>query len=84
MAMTDQHFELFKKYIDVRIHELELKDDQALWQLIKLDWDILNDQPAMRVVVERAELAQLRALIDSEDIQRPARLARIAALEATT
>ena len=82
MPMTDRHFELFQTYLDLRMAELKQNTGVELFQLIKLDWDVLNDQPAMQRVVEHAELLQKRVLRDTEDVQRPLLDARITELEA--
>ncbi len=82
MAMTDRHFELFQTYLNVRMAELGQTEGPELFTLIKLDWDVLNDQPAMKRIVEHAELIQKRSLRDTEDVQRPILDARIVELEA--
>lgn len=82
MPMSERHFQVFEKYLNVRMRSLNLQTVPDLFQTMKVDWDILQDEPAMQRVLEHTELVQKRTTRDTEDIQRPALLARIAELEA--
>ena len=79
--MDDETFELFTKYIMVRMRGLKLPEEKIL-DLIKLDWNVFSDVPAMQGVVDSFELAQTKTILDNNDLRRPSLVARIAELEA--
>lgn len=79
--MDDATFELFKQYLMVRMQILKLPQEKII-DLIKLDWLVFSDIPAMQQTVDRFELSRSIAFRDNQDLKRPALDAHIEELEA--
>ena len=82
--LDDAHWLLIEKYLNVQMQILKLTEPAAVFKVMKLHWAVLQDVVRLEDFVDRAELAGLKTNRDTENLNRPARDARIVELEAKT
>ena len=84
--LDDASWQVVTRYLSAKMQTLKKTENEAAFQLLKLDWKVVTDadQSRMQDFLDRFELANLEDKVLNDDLTRPDIDTRIAELRTKT